>query len=87
MAVAKRQRQKPTKIEQSKDRSEDLRQNKQPSWLAQFTQGRPRGRRKKHIKRGAKRDQGVLFSSSLLGQPTLTPQGCTSLCFPNKTEL
>jgi len=35
MVVAKRQRrEKPVKIEQ---RSEDLRLNKQPSWLAQFT--------------------------------------------------
>ena len=44
MAVAKRQgREKPEKIEQrkvkerSEDRSEDLRSNKQHSWLAQFT--------------------------------------------------
>ena len=60
MAVAKRQgREKPSKIEQrkvkgrSEDLSEDLRWNKQQSWLAQFTQGRPGGRRK-HRKRGAK---------------------------------
>ena len=52
MAVAKRQgREKPSKIEQrkvkgrSEDLSEDLRWNKQHSWLAQFTQGRPRGRK------------------------------------------
>ena len=38
----------------SEDQSKDLRQNKQHSWLAQFTQGRPR-EREKHIKRGAKR--------------------------------
>ena len=41
----------------SEDQSEDLRQNKQHSWLAQFSQGRPRGRGKKtnkHIHRGAK---------------------------------
>ena len=40
MAVAKRQgSEKPTKIEQRtvQDRSEDLRKNKQHSWLAQFT--------------------------------------------------
>ena len=44
MVVAKRQRrEKPVKIEQ---RSEDLRLNKQPSWLAQFTSGRLRGKRK-----------------------------------------
>ena len=39
----------------SEDQSEDLKQNKQHSWLAQLTQGRPRGMEKKHIKRGAKR--------------------------------
>ena len=42
MVVAERQgREKPEKIEQrkvrGKDRSEDLRKNKQHSWLAQFT--------------------------------------------------
>ena len=75
MVVAKRQgREKPTKIEQrkvkgrSEDRSMDLRQNKEHSWLAQITQGRPEGR-KKHIKRGAKRSvspahwRAPLFSS------------------------
>ena len=36
-----------------KDWSEDIRQNKQHSWLAQFTQGRPRGG-EKNMKRGAK---------------------------------
>ena len=64
MVEAKRQgREKPTKIEQrkvkgrSEDRSEDLRRNKQHSWLAQFTAARPTGeekKKKKHIKRGAK---------------------------------
>ena len=69
MVVVKRQgREKPTKIEQrtSEDRSEDLRYNKQHSWLAwlaQFTYGRPRGRRK-HIKRGAK-GPGVCLSVCL----------------------
>ena len=46
MAVAKqRGREKPVKIEQRKARglSEDLRQNKQHSWLALFTKGRPGG--------------------------------------------
>ena len=67
MVVVKRQRrEKPAKIEQrtSEDRSEDLRYNKQHSWLAwlaQFTYGRPRGRRK-HIKRGAK-GPGVCLSA------------------------
>ena len=52
-AVAKRQgREKPAKIQQrkvkgrSEDWSEGFRQNKQHSGLAQFTQGRPRRRRK-----------------------------------------
>ena len=64
MVEAKRQgREKPTKIEQTKvkerseDQSEDFRQNKQHSWLAQFAQGRPRGR-KKH-----KRSQSALSFS------------------------
>ena len=46
MVVAERQgREKPAKIEQgrSEDPSEDLGQNKEHSWLAQFTEGRPRG--------------------------------------------
>ena len=71
MAVAKRQgRKKSMKIEQrqikggSGDLSEDLRQNKQHSWLAQFTQGRHRGR-KKHIKREAKGGaKGLSFTLS-----------------------
>ena len=58
MAVAKRQRrEKPMKLEQRTDQSESLMQNKQPSLhraALQFTEGRLRGRRKKHIKRGAK---------------------------------
>ena len=37
----------------SEDWNEDLRQNKQHSWLTPLTQARPRGR-KKHIKGGAK---------------------------------
>ena len=52
MVVAKRQgREKLTKIEQRKVKgrsehlSENLRWSKQHSWLAQFTQGRPRGRK------------------------------------------
>ena len=60
MPVAQRQgREKPAKIEQRKvkgrsgDWMEDLGQNKQHSWLAQFTYGRPRGR-KKHVKRRAR---------------------------------
>ena len=31
--------------------------------------------------------QGLLFSSCVLGQPALMPQGCIFLCFLNKTEL
>ena len=47
--------------ERSKDQREDLRQNKKHSWLAQFTQGKPRGEEKKHIKREAKGPRGSLF--------------------------
>jgi len=54
--------------------------------LAQFTQGRPRRRRKKHIKRGPQNGLGPLFSSCLLGWHALTPQGYIFLCFVNKTE-
>ena len=89
MAVAKRQRRERTmKIEQRKvpGLSEDLRWNKQPSWLAQFTQGRLRGGEKTE-KEEPKSGQGVLFSSRILGWPTLMPQGCIFLCFLNKTEL
>ena len=67
MAVAKRQgREKPAKIEQrrSEDQSEDLRENKQHSWLAQFTQGRPRGR-KKLTERGARGPGLCLLSTSV----------------------
>ena len=94
MAVAKRQgREKPMKIEQTKikgrseDQSEDLRQNKQHSWLAQFAQGRLRGRGK-HIKRGAKGLSpsfspvcwGTLFFASL-SQHALRPGGWILLPF------
>ena len=54
MVVAKRQRkEKPVKMEErkSEDQSDKLRWNKEPSWLAQFAEGRLRGRRKKYIKR------------------------------------
>ena len=80
MAVAKRQgREKPTKIEQRKVQGpdEDLRWDKQHSWLAPFTQGRPRGR--KHIKRGAQGPGLSLFAS--LGRHALTPRGCIFLLF------
>ena len=66
MAVAKRQgREKPAKIEQRKveDQSEDLRRDKQHSWLAQFTQGRPRGRKKKTYKKRSQRAGAPLFAS------------------------
>ena len=46
----------------SEDQNEDLRQNKQRSWLAQFTYSRPRVRKKKDIKRGAK-GRGFCFSA------------------------
>ena len=101
-AVAKRQgSEKPAKIEQrkvkgrSEDWSEDLRQNKQPSWLAQLTRGRPRGRRN-HRKRSqrlshslpyvphqrpmlARLPHSLLFASS--GRHALTPPGWIFLLF------
>ena len=61
MAVAKRQgRENPAKIEQrkvkrrSEDWSEDLRKNKQHSWLSPICIGQAQGEGKKHIKGGAK---------------------------------
>ena len=48
--------------------------------------GQAHGEEKKHIKRGAKIEQGDL-SSLLLGRPVLRPQGCIFLCLPNKIEL
>ena len=59
MAVAKRQRrEKPRKTDQRKVWGLEWEpQVKQTAFLAgQFTEGRPRGRRKQHIKRGAKMD-------------------------------
>ena len=44
----------------SKDWSQDLRQNKQHSWLAQFTYSRPRGRRKNMCKEETKVQGGSL---------------------------
>ena len=101
MGVTKRQgREKPAKIEQrkvtgrSKDRSEDLRQNKQHSWLAQFTQGRPRGRIK-HIKRSQKAlslsllHAGTLPNSFLfmsLGEHALKPRGWILLLFSKQNR-
>ena len=101
MVVAKRQgREKPMKTEQrkvkgrSKDRREDLRQNKQHSWLAQFTQRRPReesshsagpGRRSEH----KKRSQGAGALSPLrlrVGMPSRL-EDVFSCYFLNKTEL
>ena len=67
MAVAKRQRwEKPMKKNQGKseDQSEDLRYNKQPSWLAQFIYTKLRGRRKKHKNRSQNRARS--FSSLCL---------------------
>ena len=94
MVVAKRQRrEKPAKIEQrGLERGPEGEQT--ASWLAQFTQGRPGGRRK-HIKKGAKGPEASLsplphacsFSLSLsllfssLGQYALMPRGCIFLLF------
>ena len=103
MVVAKRQgREKLTKIEQRKVKgrsehlSENLRWSKQHSWLAQFTQGRPRGR-KKHIQRGAKglslslsralARSSTLFSSHLwVGMPSRFEDGFSCYLL-NKIEL
>ena len=63
----------------SKDRSEDLRQNKQHSWLAQFTQDRSRGRRK-NVKRGAKGPEVSLSHMHALSlSPSLPPPLSLSL--------
>ena len=83
MVVAKRQRRlKPVKIEQRKVQGPEwgLQVKWTAFWLAQFTQGRLRGRRKKHTKRGAKIKLGafLLFLSFGSAQPH-TPQGCTFL--------
>ena len=77
MAIAKRQRrEQPVKTEEgrSKDESENLRENKQPSWLAQFIQRRMGGGGGKHIKRAAKVDYGRRFSS--LGVFWVGPPSC-----------
>ena len=64
----------------SEDHSEDLRQNKKHSWLAQFTQGRPGGG-KKYIKRGAKGPGVSLSLSVCLSLSFFLPHklGCSSL--------
>ena len=65
MTVAKRQKEKnPQKWNKgrSKDWSEDVRWNKQPSWLAQFTWCRLRGRRKKMYKMRSQNWASVLSS-------------------------
>ena len=56
------------------------------SWLAQFTEGRPRGRRKDR-KRGAKIGPGASLLLESFGSACLTPRGCIFLYFLNKTEL
>ena len=80
----------------SEDPSEDFRLNRQPSWLAQFTQGRPSGRRegkkqKKHTKRGAGIELGapLLFLSFGLAccLPPCLEGGCIFPCFLNKTAV
>ena len=90
MVVAKRQgREKPAKIEQrkvkgrSEDQSEDFRENKQHFWLAQFAQGRPRGR-KKHIKRGAK---GLSLSPTCWHAPPLFFLRVLGLACPHASRM
>ena len=79
MVVAKRQRrEKPAKIEQrGLERGPEGEQT--ASWLAQFTQGRPRGR-EKHVKRGAEGPGLPPFFKSF-GWHALTPLGCIFLLF------
>ena len=89
MTVARRQRrEKPVKIEQRKVRKhEGGPQVKQTALLASpIYIGQDQGGEKKRIKRGAKTEPGASFLC-LLGRPTLTPQGCTILFFPNKTAV
>ena len=71
MAAAKRQRQekpKKTNERKSKDQSENLGWNKQPSWLAHFTHGRLGGEEGTY----KKRSQTEPLSS--FGSAHLTPQ-------------
>ena len=85
----------------SEDQSEDLRQNKQHSWLAQFTQGRPRGEEKTYKKRSQRAGDlslslshphtlahsPTLFSLRLwVGMPSCLEDGF-SCYFLNKIEL
>ena len=89
MAVAKRQgKGKPVQIEQRKVRGPEYRpQVEQPALLAsQFTEGRPRGRRKDR-KRGAKFRPGASLVLESFGSACLTPRACVFLDFLNKTEL
>ena len=56
----------------SEDQSKDLRQNKKHSWLAQFTQGRPRGKEKTYKKRSQRAgDLSLSLSLSLPHTGTL----------------
>ena len=88
MSVAKRQRrEKLAKMEQRKVWG--------PEWGPQVKQTallaspiyieQALGEERKHKKMSQNWTRG--FSSHLLGQPALTPQGCIFLCLPNKTEL
>ena len=89
MAVTKRQgREKLAQTEQSKvkgrseDRSEDFRWNKQRSWLAHCTQGRPKRQEQTYEKR-SQRARSLSFSDAhtlslsllfaSLGRHALTP--------------
>ena len=68
MVVAKRQRkEKGRKNSTMEGLKIGLGTNKQPSWLAQFTQGRLRAKRKKHIKRGAKIRPGACLLCESFG--------------------
>ena len=88
MAVAKRQRKGKGHENGAKENLQTGMRNSDEtntplSWLAQFAQGRLIGEETKSIKRGSQDGLRPL----LWGQPALTPQECTILCLPNKTEL
>ena len=86
MAVAKRQRKRKAHKKGTKEKFTDLSKNLSetntpPSWLALLYIGQAQERGEKCIKRGSQDRLRPL----LWGWPTLTSQGCTVHCLPNKT--
>ena len=57
MAVARKEKARKNKTKEGQ--GPENRSNKQPSWLAQFTYGRPRGRKKKTYKKRSQRAGGL----------------------------